>query len=169
MILGIDPGLFGAIALYDPDTNTVVSAENIPVLLLTRNGKQKNSIDIQALLNRLRAVAPNATHAWLENVNAMPGQGVTSMFSFGRTYGCIETAVCACDMPLDRVTPQAWKRALRVPADKDGARARASELMPKSAELWTPKRGHATKQQCEGIAEAALIAYYGAEQICLDG
>lgn len=165
MMLGIDPGLSGALAVFNPTTNTVVASENIPTLTLRRNNKLKQTVDIHRLLASTRGIAltfPGIV-AMLELVGAMPGQGVSSMFSFGDTNGCIKTAVAAAGIPYSFVTSGVWKKALGCPADKDGALLRASQLMPASAELWTPTRGVRTKEDCKGIAEAALIAFYGSK------
>lgn len=165
MKLGIDPGLSGAFAVYDHTTNEVVVCTNIPTLTLRRNNKEKQAVDIHALLAAMRCVSSNypLITASIELVGAMPGQGVSSMFSFGDTNGCIKTAVAAAGIPYSFVTPGVWKKALQCPADKDGALLRASQLMPKSSMLWTPERGVRTKEDCKGLAEAALIAYWGAK------
>lgn len=162
MILGVDPGLKGALVVYDPAHNHVVRAHNVPTLELKRNNKTKCSVDIHRLLSLTRELAASfqQLRAGIELVGAMPGQGVSSMFSFGRTDGTIETAVAAAGIPYDKVTPQSWKKKLSCPAEKDGALLRASQLMPASAGEWAPIRGLRDKEDCKGIAEAALIAYF---------
>jgi Holliday junction resolvasome RuvABC endonuclease subunit len=151
MILGIDPGLSGALAFMDDE----LLIYDIPTFEITRNGKNKRQIDLQALLSILKMLP--VEKASLENVNAMPGQGVSSMFQMGRGYGQIEMALAACNIPVTYVTPQVWKKALQVPKDKDGARQRASQLMPQWAYNWDLKKH-------DGRAEAALIALYGSKQ-----
>lgn len=84
------------------------------------------------------------------------------MFSFGNTNGSIETAILAADIPIAKVPPNVWKKALACSADKDEALVRASELIPAGVEHWTPKRLVRTKEDCKGVAEAAMIAYWGA-------
>jgi len=83
------------------------------------------------------------------------------MFSFGTMAGALETSLVAAGIPYKKVPPSVWKPALGCTQDKDQTLERASILMPKSVEFWTPKRGVRTKEACKGIAEAALIAYYG--------
>ncbi len=148
MILGIDPGLSGALAFMDDE----LLIYDIPTLQITRNGKNKRQIDIYSLLALMQAY--HVKHCYLENVNAMPGQGVSSMFQMGRGYGQIEMALAACKIPVTYITPQVWKKSLAVPKDKDGARQRASQLMPQYAHNWDLKKH-------DGRAEAALIALYG--------
>jgi crossover junction endodeoxyribonuclease RuvC len=149
IILGIDPGLKGAMALYD-GTNFVIS--DIPTFTLARNGKNKREVDIAGLAHILKGQPVD--HAWLEQIHAMPGQGVSSMFAFGQVFGIIKGILGAYDIPITTVPPQVWKAALKVPAAKDGARARASQLLPMHANQW-PLVKH------DGRAEAALIALYG--------
>lgn len=151
MIVGIDPGLSGALAWYDGETLTV---EDMPTLSLTRGGKAKRAVDGSRLAALLR---PRVDHVVIERVAAMPKQGVSSVFSFGQTYGLILGVVAALQIPHTTVPPATWKRALGVPKAKDGARARATELLPEWADRWA-------RAKDDGRAEAALIALYGSRQ-----
>lgn len=161
-LLGVDPGLAGAIVVFDTPTRCVLEAHNIPTLETKRNGKLKKQVDICVTIALLRKITIDfvGISACMELVGAMPKQGVSSVFSFGRTDGIIETAIVAASIPLRKVAPQVWKRALSVGADKDCSLLRASQLMPASVEHWTPKRLIRDKQDCIGIADAALIAYF---------
>jgi crossover junction endodeoxyribonuclease RuvC len=157
IIAGIDPGLSGAIALLpiNCDGPRLVTVFDMPTFELERNGKKKRELDCAGIA----AIFTTATidEVWLEQVGPMPKQGVSSVFSFGGSYWAMRMAATMALKPLYLVTPQVWKKALRVPAAKDGARARASSLMPYAAKNW-PLVKH------DGRAEAALIAYYGAQQ-----
>lgn len=148
MILGVDPGLSGCLAFMGEE----LLLYDTPIVEITRNGKKKRQIDLNQLLRILKTHP--VTHCYLESVNAMPGQGVSSMFQMGRGFGQIEMALMACGIPVTYVTPQVWKKSLGVPKDKDGARHRGSQLMPQYSFNWDRKKDH-------GRAEAALIAYYG--------
>lgn len=167
MILGVDPGLTGALAVYDSTQRTVVEAANIPTLTITRNHKNKQVVDIHALVRLVRdlIVRYPTIRGLVELVGAMPKQGVTSSFAFGRTDGVIETAIVAAGIPYQKIPPQTWKKNLGCTADKDQTLLKASQLMPQSAERWTPVRGVRDKEMCKGLAEAALIAYYGAKHL----
>lgn len=151
MILGIDPGLDGAIAVALPRSLRI---HDMPTLSILRGGKNKREIDLAALAKLLAPLPMVVCHAFVEQVGAMPGQGVTSMFSFGRSYGSILGILAALKVPVTHVPPVRWKKALQVPAGKDAARSRASQLLPDSTDLW-PLKKH------DGRAEAALIAEYG--------
>lgn len=151
-ILGIDPGLSGALAFYDGDELIVY---DVPTLNIERNGKNKRQILVPALVSLIDLNRP--AHAYLELVGAMPGQGVSSMFQMGRGFGQIEGILMSLRIPVTYVTPQKWKKDLSVPKDKDGARMRASQLMPNFAHNWDLKKH-------DGRAEAALIALWGFKQ-----
>ena len=84
----------------------------------------------------------------------MPGQGVSSVFSFGRSVGVIEGVLAMRGVPTTLVIPQRWQKACDVRGGKDGSRERAMQLFPDYSELFKLKKH-------DGRADAALIAYYG--------
>jgi crossover junction endodeoxyribonuclease RuvC len=127
---------------------------------LARGGKAKRDIDLALLADHIETWRDywGVEHAFVEQVGAMPGQGVSSMFAFGKSFGAVLATLATLKIPTTLVTPQKWKKALGVPAAKDGARARASQLMPQHAHNW-PLVKH------DGRAESALLAYYGAQTL----
>jgi crossover junction endodeoxyribonuclease RuvC len=155
IFIGIDPGLSGAIAFLDTEKG-VLSISDMPTLEVKRNNKAKKEVSPHGLANILTLGAcgwkPTAV---LERVGAMPGQGVTSVFSFGRSVGLVEGVLAAYNIPVSIVTPQAWQKAAGVRGGKDGSRLRASELFPNYAELFARKKD-------DGRADAALMAWYAA-------
>jgi crossover junction endodeoxyribonuclease RuvC len=156
MIAGLDPGLAGALFFLDPSNPANGEAVDLPVHMLLRGAKKKRELDIAGLIGIL--AVRRITHAFVEQVGAMPGQGVSSVFAFGKTYGAILGVIAARGIPLTLVPPVRWKRALHVPRAKDAARARASQLLPQAADQWRLKKH-------DGRAEAALIALYGAREL----
>lgn len=156
LILGIDPGLYGALALYDPDTGKL-SVFDVPTLNVGVGKKRKIVVDEYALARSIDDVAATVSEVWLEKVGTMPGEGPVGAFSFGRTYGLIRGICCANFLPIHDVTPQTWRASQKVVGNKDCSRQRASALFPKSAHLWVLKK-HADR------SEAALIARHGALQ-----
>jgi len=84
----------------------------------------------------------------------MAGQGVTSVFSFGRSLGAIEGVIAARSIKATLITPQTWQKAMGVTGGKDGARARAMELFPWNIDYFKLKKH-------DGRADAALIACWG--------
>lgn len=153
MIIGIDPGLSGAVCLLDGDHLEVF---DLPTTERVVNGKTKRQLDLHSLANDLRCCPlPQIRFVLIEQVSAMPGQGVTSSFNFGFTAGAIQGVVVALGFPLRTVHPQVWKRKfglLKQP--KDASRAEASRKFPQHADQW-PLKKH------DGRAEAALIALFG--------
>lgn len=143
--VGIDPGAKGAIAFLEGDTLTI---HDMPTTMEGAKGKPR--VDPAALALILRPLSP--CHVWVEQVGAMPGQGVSSMFAFGMAYGYARGIPAALGYPVTLIGPAAWKSAMR--CGVENARARASQLFPRYANLW-PLKGH------DGRAEAALIALYG--------
>lgn len=150
-VIGVDPGLGGAIALLRGDH---LDLWDMPVI---QDGTKKR-VDHAQLAITLDLIAKwggQGITAYVERVGTRPKEGSASAFSFGRSTGVILGALAAHFIPITEVTPGVWKRATGTPADKDGARLRASALMPQHAGDW-PLKKH------DGRAEAALIALYGA-------
>ena len=149
-IIGIDVGLNGAIAMMRGETLTGIF--DMPTVTLDRNGKAKRQISIPELIQILNDFQPE--EAYIEKVFAMAGQGVTSVFSFGRSLGAIEGVIAARSIKATLITPQTWQKAMGVTGGKDGARARAMELFPHNVDYFKRKKD-------DGRADAALIAAWG--------
>jgi crossover junction endodeoxyribonuclease RuvC len=152
-ILGIDPGISGALALLCGTEWTLL---DMPI---TGDAKH-HEINGPLLCRWLRHQRPD--HAFIEFAAARPGQGVTSMFRFGCSYGALKMALGACDVPFTIVTPQRWKKAVGVPtgADKEASRLRALQLFPSQAAHLARKKDHAR-------ADAMLLAHFGAKHLIL--
>jgi len=151
-ILGIDPGLEGAFCFFDGTTAEIVDT---PVLAVQRGGKAKRDLDPHQIAQIIAARKPD--QAFVELVGAMPGQGVSSTFAFGKGFGIVIGVLAALGVPFTLVPPSTWKKALQVPIGKDAARQRASQLLPAASHQW-PLKKH------DGRAEAALIALYGSRR-----
>jgi len=151
MYIGIDPGLTGAIAK--------VSGEDIEVWdMPTLEVRKKRFLNATLLAELLSSINwqqnPQKCEVLLERVSARPGQGVTSMFSFGTSYGIIQGIIATLGIPLTFVTPQEWRKKMGVPKGKDGSRQRILELRPDLASRFARKKDH-------GRADAVLLALYG--------
>lgn len=149
---GIDPGLNGAFAMFDMEAGNLVVTD-LPKFEVLRGGKLKGELNVTAMANMIDVA--RCDHIFLERVGAMPGQGTSSMFSFGRSVGQIEGVIGALGIRLSYVTPQTWQKACGVRGGKDGSRLRAAELFPKFSQEFARKKD-------DGRADAALIAWYGA-------
>lgn len=145
-ILAIDPGVSGAIAFYWPDFDRI-AAMDTPVV--------NNNVDMATLTRIIEESKP--TVAIIEQVSAMPKQGVSSTFRFGVSYGSVQGVVTALKIPLHFVTPNVWKKHFRLSAEKEQSRARALQFWPDRSELFKRKGDH-------GRAEAALLARYYMEK-----
>ena len=146
-VIGIDPGLSGAIALLR--NGEFADVFDMPTMGRGSGNKQQiNAAEVGKLLRN----CPPCT-AYVELVGAMPGQGVSSMFNFGKAAGAALGALGALQFPVVEVTPVRWKRAFDlVGKEKDMARTVAQQLMP-TAPL-------SLKKHC-GRADALLLALYG--------
>lgn len=152
-VIGIDPGNAGAIACWEPDLD-ILQIWDIPSHTLTVQGSKRKVIDEYELSRILRSVAPQVTLAVIEDVHSMPKQGVASSFAFGYATGVVRGVITSLEIPIELVSPLVWKKGLRVTADKDSCRRRASQIFPRSCALWSEKEHH-------DRAEAALLAYFG--------
>ena len=128
-IIGIDPGLNGAIAVLQ--NNKVIEIHDVPVMTDgKKNKRQLNSAQLVKLLKDSFQDEAN-TVVVVEQVNAMPGQGVTSMFNFGQTFGAIKGICAALGLPIFFVRPSKWKKHFElINSSKDSSRTKAIEMYP---------------------------------------
>jgi crossover junction endodeoxyribonuclease RuvC len=143
-IVGIDPGLHGAVAILDPEAGTL-STFAMPTY---RRG-EKNYVDAVRLAGALRN--RGITHGFIEDVFAMPDQGVVSMFTFGEGKGVLRGVLAGLEIEEVMVTPAKWKADLRTSADKKHTKLLARRLFPDCGKQLSS----------EGKCEAALIALWG--------
>jgi crossover junction endodeoxyribonuclease RuvC len=169
LIAGVDPGLDGALAFLDPATLRLVAMIGMPAMKIAKGKGSKREISARELVVQIEREVPVGlsldVRVYIEWVHSSSQMGVTSAFQFGRGYGVVEGVIASFGWPIEYVTATKWKKSLRVPAEKDDARNRASQLMPRDAEHWTPQRLVMTKAQASGRAESALIALYGATRL----
>lgn len=146
-VIGIDPGASGAIVMLEDGVPIEWMA--MPVM------KVGSATRVNAAALAAFFMESKTEHVYVEQVGAMPGQGVASMFNFGHNCGTIMGVLGALAVPHTLVTPQAWKKAAGlIGTDKDAARARAIQLWPEWRDLDKKGAGQA-------LADAALIARYG--------
>ena len=154
--MGIDPGAFGAVAILDKDSRELVVID-MPTLKVKRGPRVVNQVDAHMLADALRPHVDSETKALIEKVSAMPGNGVASMFSFGRAAGIVEGVLAGLSVPFELIPPATWIKSMRTFGGKDGSRQRAQELFPDYAHLFARKKD-------DGRAEAALLACYAGER-----
>lgn len=149
MLIGIDPGLTGAIAWLD-NKKALVNVVDMPLMASTGKKQQINAAELSKILNLKYKVRPTVI---VERVSAMPEQGVTAMFNFGLSYGVIQGVVAALQLPMVLVTPGAWKKKAGLSGkSKDAARALAQQYYPEAA---------LGRKKDIGRADAILIARFG--------
>lgn len=151
-IIGVDPGASGAVAILE-DTGQLVQVFDMPSVEIQVGGKAKRRVAPEMLASELCFYNVHGTVAVVEQVSAMPGQGVSSMFAFGQAYGLVLGVLAGLWIPTSTVTPSAWKKALKLNTGKDAARAKA-------AQLWPQMAGEFKRVKDDGRAEAALIAHW---------
>ncbi len=147
VVIGIDPGLSGALAVLDGD-GTIITLADLPVIrdrsLAWIDGGELQSIVLDAIRGR-------QARAVVERVSAMPGQGVASSFQFGVGFGSILGVLQAMHLPIELVTAARWKRSLGLSGDKNASLHKARLLFP-TADLRLAKH--------DGRAEALLLAHW---------
>jgi len=150
LTLGIDPGTSGAVALLDG--NQLIDVWDIPIVEVTKGSKTRKEISAVLLAQELEEFREKAT-VIVERVSAMPRQGVTSVFGFGRSFGVIEGVVAGLGMPIEYVSPAVWKKHFRLGREKEDSRAMALNIWPGMATKFARKKD-------ADRAEAALIALW---------
>ncbi|MEG8135582.1 crossover junction endodeoxyribonuclease RuvC [Escherichia marmotae] len=147
-VLGIDPGCSGALVLVTEQGGYIDHLAMPTIKVGTKS--RVNGAAVAAWVRQY-----GITHAYLERVGAMPGQGTASMFTFGHAAGVAEGILQGLNIPYTLVTPQAWKKSAGlIGSDKDAARSRAIQLYPGLRALDAKAKGQA-------IADALLIARHG--------
>lgn len=155
LIVGIDPGISGAIAAVTP-SGALQWVVDMPVRDAGKKARKANEIDGVTLARILRVHVADIGAVWIEEVASMPAQGVSSVFSLGDSRGCIRGVCEALGLSVERTHPRTWKKHFALGSDKEASRALAIRLYP-GCEALARKKDH-------GRAEAILLARYGAQR-----
>jgi crossover junction endodeoxyribonuclease RuvC len=147
-VLGVDPGLSGALAFYFPTAADRIASEDLPIA--------GGLIDAANLAARIEQMRPD--FAIVERVGAMPKQGLASTFRFGQSCGAIIGVISVLKIPIHFAAPTKWKRFYGLGSDKEEARSLAIRLFPACASQFSRKKDH-------NRAEASLLALYAARVI----
>ena len=138
-IIGIEPGLSGGIAVME--NNKVLNIFDMPVM--PEGKKNKRQLNSAFLVSLIRENFQNNEElvVVVEQVNAMPGQGVTSMFNFGQTFGAIKGVCAALELPIFFVRPSKWKKHFElINSSKDASRTKVIEMYPKLSNQLAKKK-----------------------------
>ena len=160
LIIGIDPGISGSICFFED--GKILEVIEMPVMTEgKKNKKQVNGAQIyNEFSKRINKKKDDEVRVVIEQVSAMPGQGVTSMFNFGQSFGILKGICSAMQLPMFFVRPAKWKKYFNlINSQKDASRTRAIEIFPYfSTQL--------SKKKDSNKADAILIAsfYYETHQ-----
>ena len=154
LIIGIDPGISGSICFFQD--GKIIDVVEMPTMTEgKKNKKQVNGSQIfNEISDRIRKLDKNDIKVIIEQVSAMPGQGVTSMFNFGQSFGILKGICSAMQLPMYFVRPAKWKKYFNlINSEKDASRTRAIEIFPYfSSQL--------SKKKDSNKADAILIASF---------
>ena len=154
LIIGIDPGISGSICFFED--GKILDVIEMPIMTEgKKNKKQVNGSQIyNEIFKRIKNIDKKDIKIIIEQVSAMPGQGVTSMFNFGQSFGILKGICSAMHLPVYYVRPARWKKYFNlINAEKDASRTRAIEIFPYfSAQL--------SKKKDNNKADAILIASF---------
>ena len=153
LIIGIDPGISGSICFFED--GKIIEVIEMPVM--TEGKKNKKQVNGAQIYNEFLKRINNKNddiRVVIEQVSAMPGQGVTSMFNFGQSYGILKGICSAMQLPMFFVRPAKWKKYFNlINSQKDASRTRAIEIFPYfSSQL--------SKKKDANKADAILIASF---------
>ena len=153
LIIGIDPGISGSICFFKD--GRILEVIEMPVMTEgKKNKKQVNGAQIYNEFSKWINNKDNEIRVVIEQVSAMPGQGVTSMFNFGQSFGILKGICSAMQLPMFFVRPAKWKKYFNlINSQKDASRTRAIEIFPYfSTQL--------SKKKDSNKADAILIASF---------
>ena len=154
IIIGIDPGINGAICFFKK--GEVLDVIDMPTM--AEGKKNKRQVNGQQIFNefskRIELYSNDNIKVVVEKVSAMPGQGVTSMFNFGQSFGVIKGICAAMQLPIFFVTPAKWKKHFDlINSQKDSSRTKAIEIFPQISSILSKKKD-------SNKADAILIASF---------
>jgi crossover junction endodeoxyribonuclease RuvC len=154
LIIGIDPGISGSICFFQD--GKIIDVVEMPTMAEgKKNKKQVNGSQIfNEILFRIKKLDKKDVKVIIEQVSAMPGQGVTSMFNFGQSFGILKGICSAMQLPMYFVRPAKWKKYFNlINSEKDASRTRAIEIFPYFS-------GQLSRKKDSNKADAILIASF---------
>ena len=162
LVIGIDPGISGSICFFQD--GKIIDVVEMPTMIEgKKNKKQVNGSQIfNEILERVKKIDKKDIRVIIEQVSAMPGQGVTSMFNFGQSYGILKGICSAMQLPMYFVRPAKWKKYFNlINSEKDASRTRAIEVFPYFSSQLSRKKD-------SNKADAILLASFYYETYKLD-
>ena len=154
LVIGIDPGISGSICFFQD--GKIIDVVEMPTMIEgKKNKKQVNGSQIfNEISYRIKKIDKKDIKVVIEQVSAMPGQGVTSMFNFGQSFGILKGICSAMQLPMYFVRPAKWKKYFNlINSEKDASRTRAIEIFPYFSSQLSRKKD-------SNKADAILIASF---------
>ena len=154
LVIGIDPGISGSICFFE--NGKIIDVIEMPTMTEgKKNKKQVNGSQVyNEIAKRVSVAEKRDIRVVIEHVSAMPGQGVTSMFNFGQSFGILKGICSAMQLPMYFVRPTRWKKYFNlINSEKDASRTRAIEVFPYFS-------SHLSKKKDSNKADAILIASF---------
>ena len=154
LVIGIDPGISGSICFFHD--GKIIDVVEMPTM--TEGKKNKKQVNGSQIFNeitaRIKKIDKDDIRVIIEQVSAMPGQGVTSMFNFGQSFGILKGICSAMQLPMYFVRPAKWKKYFNlINSEKDASRTRAIEIFPYFS-------GQLSRKKDSNKADAILIASF---------
>tara|TARA_B100000579_G_scaffold57956_1_gene41526 strand:+ start:198 stop:689 length:492 start_codon:yes stop_codon:yes gene_type:complete len=154
LIIGIDPGISGSICFLEDG----IIKDVLEMPTMTEGKKNKKQVNGSQIFNeisfRIKTYEKKNIKVVIEQVSAMPGQGVTSMFNFGQSFGILKGICSAMQLPIYFVRPAKWKKYFNlINSEKDASRTRAIEIFPYFS-------SNLSKKKDSNKADAILLASY---------
>ena len=154
LIIGIDPGISGSICFFQD--GKIIDVVEMPTM--TEGKKNKKQVNGSQIFNeiseKIKKLDKEEIKVVIEQVSAMPGQGVTSMFNFGQSFGILKGICSAMQLPMYFVRPAKWKKYFNlINSEKDASRTRAIEIFPYFS-------GQLSRKKDSNKADAILIASF---------
>ena len=154
IIVGIDPGIAGAICFFFK--GDIINVIDMPTM--AEGKKNKKQVNGRQIFNEIKSIKSKFLNenisVVVEQVSAMPGQGVTSMFNFGQSFGLIKGICSAMELPIYYVRPAKWKKYFSlINSEKDASRTKVIEMFPNISHKLSRKKDN-------NKADAILIALY---------
>jgi len=162
LVIGIDPGISGSICFFQD--GKIIDVVEMPTMTDgKKNKKQVNGSQIfNEISERIKKIDKKDIRVIIEQVSAMPGQGVTSMFNFGQSFGILKGICSAMQLPMYFVRPAKWKKYFNlINSEKDASRTKAIEIFPYFSSNLSRKKD-------SNKADAILIASFYHETYKID-
>ncbi len=161
LVLGVDPGFSGAMAVVDIDALHIIDMIDMPLITTetkSRKSGKTHQMDVHKLVFQIEPYISDIALSVLESPGARPNQGLGSTYKFAMNVGQLHGILAGMHVPTFLITPQVWKASIGVTQDKVKTMAYCKKIFPNYDFLWSRKKDH---DRCE----AALMAYYAKQHL----